>query len=226
MKRTANLATFPARENYLKLMLQSIENQFNEIRIFANGYDEVPEWMDKYTVAYGCDLTDNGKFYFLSTLKKPEFYFSLDDDIVYPPTYACDMITKIKEHGTIVTHHGRLLLNQNVSYYRGHKSFHCMNNNLVEGIIDVAGTGVTAFDTSYFNPKKIFESKDLKMSDLVFSLEASKQNKKITVLSHECGYLKALPIPIEQTIFGTEHQREERQIQIANEIFRIKNNCL
>jgi len=223
MKRTANIATTPKRESFLKVMLTSIISQFDEIRIYANEFDEIPYWMTRFTVVKGENLYDNGKFYFLSKLKEPEYYFSLDDDIIYPSTYVDDMVNAIHKHNTIVTQHGRLLLNSDVSYYRGHKAFHCCNNNFLECEIDVAGTGVTAFSTEYFNPNEIYKSTDVCMSDLVFSLEAIKQNKKITVLTHDCGYIKALPVPFEETIFGNSHKREHRQIEIANEIFMQKN---
>jgi hypothetical protein len=58
------------------------------------------------------------------------------------------------------------------------------------------------------------------MSDLVFSLEAAKQRKKIVVLQHERGYLKYLNVPASQTIHGTESNREQRQIEIANDIWK------
>jgi hypothetical protein len=222
MKRTANIATMPCRINHLKKMLASIKNQFDEIRIFANSYETIPRWMDKYHIAYGVDLTDNGKFYFLSKIKEPEYYFTLDDDIIYPPNYANDMVAKIKEHSTIVSHHGRIIMAKDVSYYGGHKFFHCANNQTEERLIDVAGTGVTAFSTEYFNPKKIWKSNDKCMSDVLFGLEAINQNKKITVLPHDVGYFKVMEV--DTSIYKSHRYCESRQIELSNEIFSKKNN--
>ena len=219
MKRTANLATIPSRINMIKTMLSSIENQFDEIRIYANGFKEVPDFMKKYTVVIDKDLTDNGKFYFLSKIKEPEYYFSMDDDIIYPPTYAQDMINAIDNHKCIVTHHGRLLKTNGVSYYRGHNFHHCTNNNFIERYIDVAGTGVTAFNTSYFNPNKIYKSKDLLMSDIIFSLEASNQKKLIRVLEHNAGYIRCVNPTDTNTIHARCSRSETRQIELADEIY-------
>ena len=47
---------------------------------------------------------------------KDEYYFTLDDDIQYAPTYAEDMVKAIERTGAIVTHHGRVLKALNVSY--------------------------------------------------------------------------------------------------------------
>ena len=222
MKRTANIATMPCRINHLKKMLASIKNQFDEIRIFANSYETIPKWMDKYHVAYGVDLTDNGKFYFLSKIKEPEYYFTLDDDIIYPQNYADDMVAKIEQHKTVVTHHGRIIMAKDVSYYGGNKFFHCANNQFEERLIDVPGTGVTAFDTSYFNPKTLWKSEYQCMSDVVFGLAAINKNKKITVLPHDVGYFKCLEVPT--SIYNTHRHNERRQIELANKIFSKKNN--
>jgi hypothetical protein len=221
MKLTANIATMPSRINTLRQMLQSIENQFDEIRIYCNEFESIPEWLNKYTIGTGDNLTDNGKFYFLQ-FAKDEYYFTMDDDIIYPTTYAEDMVKAIEKHKTIVTHHGRIIEAKDVSYYGGHKFFHCVNNQTEERLIDVSGTGVTAFSTKYFKPKNLYKSKDKCMSDIIFGLEAIKQNKKITVLPHECGYIKALPVPT--SIYSKHRHKEGRQIELANEIFSKKNN--
>lgn len=167
------------------------------------------------------NLTDNGKFYGLTKLKEPCYYFSCDDDLIYPVNYIPDMIEKIKEHKCIVSHHGRTLTREGVPYYKGHKSFRCLGDVLYDEVIDVPGTGVTAFDTSYFNPVDLWKSPDLKMSDLVFALEAAKQNKKIVVLKHKMGYIKHGDINLKDTIWSQE-QGNKRQTEIADEILRLK----
>jgi hypothetical protein len=222
MKYTANIATMPSRIEVLKKMLKSIEGQFDEVRIYLNGFTEIPPFLERYTLARdGFDLTDNGKFYWISP-NSNEYYFTLDDDIEYPANYSRDMAAAIEQHGCIVTHHGRELLAKGVSYYRGHYSYRCMGEVNVCKSIDVAGTGVTAFSTNYFAPN-IWHSNDKCMSDLVFSLEAAQQGKEIRILPHNAGYFKYL-FPEEQTtIFERFKNKEQRQIEIADEILGIKN---
>lgn len=168
------------------------------------------------------NLTDNGKFYGLTQLHGlPCYYFSCDDDLIYPPTYIPDMIAKIKEHKCIVTHHGRILTHEGVPYYKGHTRFRCLSDVEKDERVDVPGTGVTAFDTSYFNPTEIWKSPDQKMSDLVFALEAAKLNKKIMVLKHSTGYFKHAEIDLKNTTYHTQ-QGNPRQTQIADEILKLK----
>ena len=88
-------------------------------------------------------------------------------------------------------------------------------------MLDVAGTGVTAFDTRYFHPKGLANSPDKLMSDLVFSLEAAKQGKVIGIPSHDRGWIKQ--IKNRQTIFDTcEIKGYQRQNEIADEIWKLK----
>ena len=169
------------------------------------------------------NLTDNGKFYGLSKLTEPCYYFTCDDDLIYPPSYIPDMIAKIEEHKCIVSHHGRILTREGIPYYKGHKSFRCLNDISNDELIDVPGTGVTAFDTEYFNPTELWKSNDLRMSDLIFGLEAAKQDKKIMVLKHKIGYIThSTAINLKDTIWHKE-QGNPRQTEIADEILKLKH---
>lgn len=167
------------------------------------------------------NLSDNGKFFGLTKMIEPCYYFSCDDDLIYSPTYIPDMIEKINEHKCIVTHHGRILTREGVPYYKGHTRFRCLSDVYKDEVIDVPGTGVTAFDTSYFNPTEIWKSPDLKMSDLVFALAAAKLNKKIMVLKHKPGYFTHSEIDLKDTIYASE-QGNPRQTEIADEIIKLK----
>ena len=168
------------------------------------------------------NTADNGKFFGLSQINEPCYYFTCDDDLIYPPSYIPDMIAKIEEHKSIVTHHGRLLTREGIPYYRGHKSFRCLNDVSMDEQIDVAGTGVTAFDTEYFNPTELWKAPDLRMSDLLFSLEAKKQGKQIMVLKHQTGYIRhSTDIDLKDTIWAKE-QGNARLTELADAIIKLK----
>lgn len=227
MKTTANIATFPSRENELKKMLASIRGQFDITRLYFNNISKRPDWIPDWVDVYcgdnnNGDLTDNGKFFFLSP-GEDEYYFTLDDDIAYPLTYATDMVEAIDLHNCIVTHHGRRLDGLGLDYYRGHKVFMCLRAVDRTQVIDVAGTGVTAFDTRYFNPHNLWCSGNQKMSDVIFSHEAAQQSKIIKVLQHSDKYFTYL-FPNEN---NTIHQQSFRncsvQSRLADKIYRIKH---
>lgn len=207
------IATFRGREKALKLCIDSLNNQtvpYTRLYVYDNEMNE--------------NLTDNGKFHaLLLDETKDCYYFSCDDDLIYPPTYINDMIQAIEKHKCIVTHHGRKLRGINRDYYRGHYSFRCLTRNVREMEIDVAGTGVTAFSTEYFNPREIIFDKRHRMSDCLFSLLAAKQGKRIMILKHLFGYIKATKVDETTSCYGIENKNCILQNEIADEIFKIKN---
>jgi len=232
MRITANIATYKPRldSGSLYKMLDSIYGQFDMIRIYFNDCEPDLDKLalhikshQKIDILGNMNLTDNGKFFALDEIiKTPEYYFTLDDDLIYPPNYVSKTIEAIEKYGCIITHHGRQLQGTFLDYYTMHKTFRCLNDVHSAEIVDVCGTGVTAFRTDYFHPKGLAFDKRLRMSDLIFSLEASKQKKTIGVVPHECGWIK--PIMNKESIFDTESLKGNAvQNGIANEIYLLNH---
>lgn len=209
MKIIVGMATFGNRHAFAQKAIESLENQVDAIHLYDNAQRE--------------DLTDNGKFWGLTLYAgEPVYYFCCDDDIIYPPTYIQDTIAAIEKHGCIITYHGRKLMGAGRNYYKGgHRFFHFAKDVPADEIIDIAGTGVTAFRTDYFNPLELYLSRHKRMSDLVMSLEAAVQKKKILVLAHKLGYFTQLRMPNNMTIFGMESNKCVTQGFIADQIFSI-----
>ena len=208
MKIVVGMATTNNRATFAERAVESLVYQADEIIVYNNSNE-------------ANDYTDNAKFHALTLFNEPVYYFSCDDDILYPADYVSTMVEAIERTGTIVTHHGRELLGLDRNYYIGHKGFRCLDENNTEQLIDVAGTGVTAFRTDYFNPLEIYKANDKRMSDLVFSLEAAKQGKQITLLKHTKGWLKDLRVPNRLSINFIE-RRNTRQNELANKIYNVK----
>jgi hypothetical protein len=207
MKIIVGMATTNHRARFAETAVESLVDQADEIIVYNNSNE-------------AHDYTDNAKFHALTLFNEPVYYFSCDDDILYPSDYVSTMVEAIERTGTIVTHHGRELLGLDRNYYRGHQGFRCLDENKTEQIIDVAGTGVTAFRTDYFNPTEIYKATDKRMSDLVFSLAAAKQGKQITILKHSKNWLKDLRVPQGLSIHFME-RRNTRQNELANEIYNV-----
>jgi hypothetical protein len=208
MKRIAAMATFYGREHNLQAVIDSIKDQVDELHIYDNSREPV-------------DYTTNAKFYFLQFYKEPVYYFTIDDDIIYPPTYVQDMVEAMDRLGTIVTHHGRELLGVNKNYYYEHNTYSFTRAQTEEKRIDTAGTGVTAFRTDYFNPVDMYKSQFHRMSDVLFGWVAAKENKIITVLPHEQGYFIPLQNNPKLTVHGTQSKtKQEYQIMFANQIYK------
>lgn len=174
MKSIVGLATFEGREKSLQDTIESLKNQVDEIYIYDNSIKK--------------DIKDNGKFYGLTKITEPCYYFTCDDDIIYPQNYVETMIDSIETFNCIVTHHGKII--NEGDYFKSIEQYHFSVRNLEERKLDVAGTAVTAFRTDYFNPKDIINSEDFFVSDLLFAIEAIKQNKNIIHLQHSTNWIK------------------------------------
>lgn len=206
------IATMKGREESLQNTIRTLNNQTikpTKIFVYDNENSE--------------NLTDNGKFYKLKDLE-PCYYFSCDDDLLYSNTYIEQMIKDIQLNQCIITHHGRVLTGLDKNYYRGHQTFRCLDDNRVQTQIDVAGTGVTAFHTDYFNPIEIYKSEYKRMSDLIFSLEAINQGKQIMLTTHKKGFIIQQNIDQSTSCHSIESINPINQNKIANEIYLKKNS--
>ncbi len=218
LKVTANIATQPSRFNYLLRMLESIDGQFDEIRIYLNNFREIPEELKKYTCVLGKDLTDNGKFFWVEN--KGEYYFTLDDDIIYPSDYVKKTIPLIGNR--VVSYHGRNLYGLNQPYYNNHKVYSFYRQLSKEIKLDVAGTGVMAFNTNLFTPT-LWKSPNTKMSDLIISLEAAMYGFQVVCLPRTKEWIK----PIEyynDGIYTDFLHDDKKQTSIADMILIYKNS--
>jgi GR25 family glycosyltransferase involved in LPS biosynthesis len=217
LKVTANIATQPHRFKRLLEMLKSIEGQFDEIRIYLNNFSTVPPELSKYTTYIGKDLTDNGKFFW--SHNSSEYYFTLNDDIIYPPDYVKKTLPLIKDR--IVTYQGRCLFGLNQTYYGNHKFYTHCEELTDEVLLDVGSTGFMAFNTNLFKPN-LWRSPNKKMSDLIVSLEATIFNIDMICLPKNEDWI--LQIDNEEFGISSEFFREdEKQTILSDMILTYKS---
>lgn len=209
MRTVIGIATYK-RQEYLEKALASLEGQADDILVYDNHKEKK-------------DYKANAKFIFLNDYSEPIYYFTCDDDIIYPPNYVELTIDNIAKYKSIVTYHGDILLSEIPNRYPESNRFHFRSEITRARRVDVAGTGLTAFRTDYFNPTNIYNHKHKNMVDQLFSLEAAKQNKKITLAPHEKDFFISQPVPRNKTIWGKHENKRPHQIQLANEILRLKN---
>jgi len=172
----------------------------------------VPEELTKYTTYIGKDITDNGKFFWSGN--KNEYYFTCDDDIIYPPDYVEKTLPLIGNR--IVSYHGRRLTGLSKSYYNGHKVYIFNEFLNTERKLDVVGTGVMAFNTNIFSPS-LWRTENFKMTDLLISLEAHLWGISIVCPPKEKNWISQKDLFLD----GIYYQfigNENRQINFADMI--------
>src|SRR6056297_1025925 len=224
MKVTANIATYPARIDSLKRMIDTVIDQFDQINVCLNQYSVAPDFLkhDKINVVIPKDnLTDNGKFLFLLHADPEELYCTLDDDFLYPSNYRKTLERNHKIYPDhVLTFHGRLLKGKFKNYYKApHKVYRILGDVRYDFPVDVCGTGVTAFKP-FEGAQDVAVNSFKKMSDIIFSLHCAFKDKPIICLSHKQGWVKH--INNDQTIFNESVQNDYRQAILCQKIYELK----
>lgn len=193
MKITFNMATMPERSHVSLAAIDSIYDQADEIRIYLNNFKDVPAQFqrDKITCHIGEDLKSSGKLFWAQ--QPDQYYFCIDDDLIYPDTYCRDMLKKLDEYNNdaIVSLHGKVLKQGlKTSYFcQIVKNYHCLQDVDYDSPVHVIGNGVSVFNTNNINID-LKQFKYLYMDDITVSLQANNQNKKRVVMAHKRDYLK------------------------------------
>lgn len=210
LKTIVAIATKGDRPGQLSRTIETLKGQADEIHVYDNS---------KQT-----DYTDNAKFYFLQFYKVPVYYFTCDDDLLYPPDYIKRGVEHVKTYDCIVSYHGRVLKHNRPTYYGAdHEGYHHWKPVSKPTRIDVAGTGCTVFRTDYFNPVDIYKSDYKRMSDLVFSLRAWQEQKMIITPEKKLDYI--VEQEVENSIFVSESRgKQAGQIELMNQIIKCKDS--
>lgn len=230
MKIIINIATYNSNER---------ADTLNKVMVSLNNNTIPPDIINVYDNDYqNIDLTDKGKFYFLkdideSQFTKPIYIFTCDDDILYPKTYIEDTIKLLEQYNNhIITYHGRILTNSGISYYRNHRRFRCLGTVNDNHIIDVAGTGVTAFNFTTL-PKllkeeliNLYKLPDQKCSDLLFSRILAKHNYPILLAKHNSGYFKDLSLNQTTNCYKSMLKDQTNLIKLVDDILIYKSKYI
>jgi hypothetical protein len=158
MKKSFNLATYPPRLGGLRDVINSIYNQADIIRVYLNEYTFIPDFLidDKIEVAFGLpNIKDTGKFYWADTFRS-EYYFTIDDDVIYPKNYADNLIECLERNNvSVATVHGKIMSNKDKLPNTAIK--HQLINDQDKDIkVNYLGTGASVFDL-----RKIVITKDI-----------------------------------------------------------------
>jgi len=219
MRVTANMATFPLRLETSLKVIEKIYNQVDELRIYLNEYEDVPdEYRDsKITTHLGEDLKSTGKLFWANN--PDEYYFCIDDDIYYPKGYVQRTLSKLQEYDddVIISHHGRKFVsNKRVkNYFKDvQEYFHFAQEVRSDSAVEVIGNGVSCWNTNrvHINWK---EFTYLFMDDIFVSKQAHQQGIKRIIVEHEKGYLK----PIEEGSQNALYDKYKNDYGLQTSVF-------
>ncbi len=220
---TVGIASIKSREKSLEKTVRSLIDQADAIHVYLNDYDAVPAYLqnnDKITFYLGKiykDRGDVGKYYAIDKVDDG-YYFSCDDDLIYPPNYVAKTIEFLKSvnNQAIATYHGALLKDGILNnYYRDRKQVHYSNFQRVGLPVHIGGTGVMAFHVKVFRPD-LSKFKYPNMADIWIGIQAQERNIPIICAPRNLHWIKAEDIPVNETIYGSK-SNHDIQTQVLNE---------
>lgn len=224
MSKIFNIATYK-RDSFLFKTIESVYNQADVINICLNSHSEIPKELVDSKI--NCYITDNNigdGYKFLRLKDSNGYYFTIDDDLIYPPDYADYMVDNyMKYRGRhIVTLHGRSFISFPISsYYQSKRdSYRCLGDVSKDVIVQFGGTGVMMFHTDLLK----FSHNDIEMSnmaDIWLSVFAKEKNIKIMCVKHKSDFLKYQNGVGNETIFDIHKNKDRVQTRIVNERFCI-----
>jgi len=222
MKTTANMATHPPRRKSSIDTINSLYDQVDLIRIYLNEYDEIPpEYVKEKIEIYhgGENLKSTGKLFWATN--PDEYYFCVDDDIVYPHNYVKNTVERLNFYGddVLVSYHGRKYKKNTKiqNYFKDFEEYYLFKKEKIgDSEVDVIGNGVSCWNTNKITIdwKKF---KFLYMDDILVSMQAHQQNKRRIVLSHPENFFKFEETD-EHSLFSKYVKNHETQTTIFNSI--------
>jgi FkbM family methyltransferase len=168
------MAALPERVDAMRRSICSLVDQVDEIFVSLNGFEEIPlgPWDPKVKFVLNENIGDLAKFQFLDE-EFEGYYFTCDDDILYPGYYIDSIIYYIEKFkGQVAAGwHGSILKKPFENYYdsRSRRVLTFGSAQHTGQFVDILGTGCIGFDARVIRPPiDIFKRPN--MADIYFAL--------------------------------------------------------
>ncbi|MEX4010440.1 FkbM family methyltransferase [Neoaquamicrobium sediminum] len=213
------IATIPSREVALEQTIACLLPQADEIFVALNGHETVPEFLkhEKITVVLQENIGDKAKFQFLDGFDG--YYFTCDDDIIYPEYYIDYCIYKIEEYkrSSVVGWHGSIIEKNFEFYYerKSRKVYTFGSRQAEDRFVHILGTGISAFHTDTLRPSADwFPAQSL--ADIYFALEARKRHIPLLQIAHDSKQAVAIEIEDDVSISSASIDRVESSLNVGD----------
>ena len=207
MLKIFSLNSIENRKNNLSIILPNILSQADLIYVNLIGYKDVPSILKSNKIIIKEFNEGGSELRFLDYNNVPEdsFYFTIDDDILYPINYTEQ---HLKYNNGITCVHGcNISLNQNKDFYKtGRKVFHFKNELTYLTKVMIPGVGTSCFNKSKFKVD-IQDFHTSNMSDPFIASFAKQQDLSCYSIPRPKLWLKPLN-GYGTTIFGNNPYNE------------------
>jgi len=219
------IASLQEREDNLKKTLDSLYNQMDKIHVVLNGYDHMPDFLvDSKITVYMSSKNEGAKMKFYNVDSCRGYYFSCDDDLIYPKDYVDRMVETLRKYDNkvVVTVHGGNIKSEGIKrVLKDRVRFE--REQLNDRYIMMGGTGVMAFHQPTLQFKfEDFPSYNMVDADMFYKA----QTRQIPVVQLKRPYRWIVfqsDVKKKFNIYREKRQSEEKKQMFRNYIDRIKN---
>lgn len=201
----ASLCSIPERATLLQRTLATLAPQVDELHIYLDRYEAVPDFVShahpRLRVVLSREvpgLRDSGKFLPLASLARECFYFTADDDLLYPPDYVATLVRRIEHYGrqAVVGVHGVLLPEQPVGYFSGYRKVFMFNQALErDALVNNLGTGTLAFHSGLLKGLTLQDFPTPGMADLHLSVFCKRNAVPMVAVARHDAWLNEQDSP-------------------------------
>lgn len=215
------MATVPERLKHCRVVVEAILPQVDRLNVALNGHGEVPGFLrhEKVNAALmDNSLGDAAKF---SWCDGEGYYLILDDDLIYPATYAEDMIQHVERYGrkAVVTLGGKRYDRIPIgSYYRDMtrnvRVFESLGQDLR---VHVPLTPTVAFHSDVLR----FTTEDLQQTgngDVDLGLLLNERGIPCYAVAHEPDYLRHQDLQGLPTMYRRFKNNDRRFTEAVNAV--------
>lgn len=211
-----SLNSLENRKSNLDRIIPIILNQCDKIFVNMIGYTDIPKILinDKIHLNFLEKGGSETRFNPYNEIPLDSYFFTIDDDIIYPNNYSEVMIQKMKEYNNkciICVHGSDIDLNQTSGFYKkNRKVFHFTEELKENRVVMIPGVGTSCFYKESF----ILELSNMKtpnMSDPYIGYFAKKQKMDIISIKRKKMWLEPLN-GFGTSIFGNNPHKEIDEI--------------
>lgn len=224
MKKLVGIASIPSRENGLKEVIKNLSPQVDHIYVWLNGYKDIPK-IDKKNVTFHLSKENVGalaKMKILSLIDEKDFYyFTCDDDIIYPPNYV-EYNLSLYEPGSIQSSHAKKYLSFPIKSYSSPDriSYYFGSRIKKKDKVHIIGTGVCLMDSKTAFNINYNDFSTSNMLDVWVSCWAHSNKVPMYIIPHEGGWLSQNPSVSQINCIWHQAQSSDIiQTQIINSYF-------
>jgi hypothetical protein len=185
---TVGIASFPGRVDNLRYCVDSLYEQSDYICVYLNAYSEIPDFLKRdkiltFLSSSYIDLNAIGKVFFIDWVSDG-YYFSVDDDFVYPSDYISRLRSKIELYGRrcAVTVHGSIFPADIQWYYERTALYQYQAPLSQDRFVHLPGSGSFGFHKSTLRAN-LEDFLPQVMVDLTFAILCKRQRIPIVCVS-------------------------------------------